>query len=228
MLFGALLAAGGTYFYKNYTISQLENEAILLDGAVNTFSIQDFKQVQEFNESLEKAKDRVDNTVSIVAVLDEMDRITAQPIQINDLALEREGDQRLILTINFSTETLDAALFQRKVLTANSALFSDVTISEVDIQSGAEAVLAEGVATPPAVTFIADFSIPLSAALYDPLEARRTDIGVYQSSDAADILNIPEVDTTENTEPDFEDTSSLSDEIIPLDEDRLEDNETTI
>jgi|GEM_PF-790333 len=236
LLFAALLAAAGTAFYKNYTAAQLAREAVLLDAAVNTFSVQDFKRVQEFDDTLTKAKGRVDNTVSMVAVLDELDRITAQPIQINGLELQRQGDEVLLVTLNFSTETLDAALFQRKVLTANSALFADVKISEVDIQNAVEATAAGGADTPPAVTFIAEFSTPLTAALYDPVEARRTDIGtrVGQSINTLNTAGNVELETTIPSEPEIgldesfdidADIEFGSETVLPED---VEVNETTI
>lgn len=181
LLFASLLAAAGTLLYKNYTIGQLESEAVLLDGAVNTFSVQAFKRVQEFDETLTQARVRVDNTVSVVSILDEIDRVVAQPIQINTLQLERNDDQEILMTLDFSTETLDAALFQRKLLNVNSALFTQVDISEVTIQSLAEVVSADEVVSAPRVSFVAVFVVPVPVALFDPAEARRTDLGGEQS-----------------------------------------------
>lgn len=181
LLFAALLAALGVVFYKNYVTTQLENEVLALDGEVNTFSVQNFKRVQEFDSSLQKTQNRVDNTVSVTRVLDELDRITAQPIQINNLEFKRRGDQDLQVMISFSTETLDGALFQRKVLNANSSVFSSVKISEIDIQDSL-AVVASDLEVAPVVVFLAEFSIPLGSVLYDPLEARLPDVGVSQSN----------------------------------------------
>lgn len=226
LLFAALLSAGGTVFYKNYTTAQLENEVILLDEAVNTFSVQDFKRVQEFDETLAKARERIDNTVSVASVLDELDRITAQPIQINNLELERNGDQELLITLNFSTETLDAALFQRKILTANSALFSDVEIAELDIQSEVEAVEEGEVDLPPVVTFVGTFTTPITAALFDPAEARRTDLGVSQSMEASTIIRESELEQSTELESDLESDDNSTDDFAPLE--ALDVNETTI
>jgi hypothetical protein len=223
LLFAALLAAGATLLYKNYTTTQLENEAVALDNAVNTFSVQDFKRVQDFDAALTKAKGRVDNTVSIVAVLDELDRITAQPIQINDFELQRKGDEDLLITVNFTTETLDGALFQRKMLTVESDLFSDIEISDIYIQNAQETPEADGVNVPAVVTFVAEFSTPVTTVLYDPAEARRTDIGIGLQFGVSNISNDFEFDTVD---PDFENASSTGDEIVPPEQ--IENNETTI
>jgi hypothetical protein len=229
LLFAALLAAGTTVLYKNYTVTQLETEAALLDSEVNTFSVQDFKRVQEFDAALTRAKNRVDNTVSIVAVLNELDRITVQPIQINDLELQRRGDQDLSITTNFTTETIDAALFQRKILTVDSVMFSDVKISEISIQSAQEIATEDGIVTPAAVTFLAEFSIPVTTALYDPAKALQTDIGIGQQLGLSNNSNDQEFQTFEafdTVNPDFENTSSTTDEITPPEQ--IENNETTI
>jgi hypothetical protein len=174
-IFASLLAAGGSFLYKNYIVTQLETEVVLLDGAVNTFSVQDFSRVQEFNEQLTQASDRLQHTVSIVAILDEIDQVVAQPIQIETLKIERVDDTHLQVAVNFITPTIDAALFQRKILNTNSQMFSEVEISEVNLRNTAldedEADAASG------VVFAAAFTVPVTAALFDPQEARRTDVG---------------------------------------------------
>jgi hypothetical protein len=225
-LFASLLAAGSVFLYKNFTISQLEKEVTLLDSEVNTFSVQNFKQVQEFNATLAKAKERVDNTVSVVSILDELDRVTAQPIQINNLEFVRRDDQDLTLKINFSTETLDAALFQRKVLTANSKLFSNVEISAIDIKDEVEALSADQVAVDAVVTFVAEFSIPLTAALYDPAEARRTDIGNPQQAGLQGVFGNSLSESFDSSERESEKDVPDIDQIIQPEE--FEVNETAL
>ena len=177
LIFAALLAAGGSLLYKNLTLDELEKEAVLLDTEVNTFSVRNFKRVQDANIQLEQASFRVANTVSVSSILTEMDRIVAQPIQIENLEIERTLDQDLSLKVSFRTETLDAALFQRKLMSTNSELFVGVEISEIDLQDIAETDQSDSEDPLPGVAFVAEFSIPVRAALYDPAQARRTDIG---------------------------------------------------
>ncbi|MFT5832148.1 MAG: hypothetical protein ACI9SY_000531 [Candidatus Paceibacteria bacterium] len=225
-LFASLLAAGAVFFYKNFTISQLQYEVTLLDREVNTFSVQNFEQVQEFDAILKNAKDRVDHTVSVVSILDELDRVTAQPIQISNLELERRDDQDLMLTITFSTETLDAALFQRKVVTTNSNLFSNVEISEIVVQAEIEAVSDDQVAVVAAVTFVAKLSIPLTAALYDPAEARRTDIGTPQQASLQGVFGNSVSESFDSSEREPEKDGFDIDQIIQPEE--VEVNETAL
>ena len=193
LLIASLLVAGGAFLYKNITNTQLEREVVQLDSAVNTFSVQDFQTVQEFDDTLTKTRDRLDNTISVVAVLDELDSVVAQPIQIIDLNLVRNDDVDVTLTISFTTETLDAALFQRKILNANSTLFDNISITEVDVNSGNSVVNEQGEIIPPSVAFQAEFTIPIGRIKYDPFEARLSDV-------AEDINVTPEGFSVEETE----------------------------
>jgi hypothetical protein len=176
-LFASLLAAGGVVVYKNYTGTELEKEVVLLDAEVNTFSVQDFRRVQDFNEQLQLTSERVRHTVSTVALLDELDQIVAQPIQIKDLNIERNSDENLQLAVNFTTQTLDAALFQRKLLTANTQLFAGVEISEINLTETGQDDASGETAMVSAVNFRAEFSAPVDLATFDPAEARRTNVG---------------------------------------------------
>jgi len=174
LLFAALLAAGGTFLYKNFVQGQLENEVVLLDGAVNTFSVQDFARVQEFNDQLQKATDRIEHSVSVVAILDEIEQTIAQPIQIQNLALTRDGDDELKVVVRFVTDAIDAAMFQRKVLRTNSDLFTQIQIAEINL-SNQEASADASVATP-GVEFVAEFVVPVQSVRFDPSSARRQDL----------------------------------------------------
>jgi len=191
VLFAALISAGGVALYKNFTTTQLEQEIILLDGAVNTFSVQDFARVQEFDQKLTQAAHRIQHTASVVAILDELDRVTAQPIRVIDLEVERTRDEELAVTVNFSTAVIDSALFQRRVLSANSQLFSDVTISQIDLQNIPITDDRSVSITENAVLFTAEFTVPVQAVLFDPAEARRTDIGSKTSVVTPDVTVTP-------------------------------------
>jgi hypothetical protein len=144
----------------------------------------------------------------MVAILDEIDRVVAQPIQIETLEIERIGDTHLQVVVRFVTPTIDAALFQRKILNTNSQMFSDVEISEVNLRN---TDLEEAEAdTDSGVVFVAAFTVPVTAALFDPQKARRTDVGtnlgrptlVPVTTDAPSAIEItdemPESSTTSN------------------------------
>lgn len=205
LMFAALLAAGASFLYKNYVIDQLEQEVIKLNTAVDTFSLEDFSQVQEFDQILVQATERVSQTTSIVALLAQVERVIAQPIVIKTMELERQGDDQIILSVDFETSTLDAALFQRDLLKNAGQVFTAVKISDVTLpgstvtsnDSPQEIELD-------VVRFNAEFVIALASVLYDPLEARLPNVGALQVNPA--LFTAPEFNEVEinaNFEADF-------------------------
>ena len=133
-MFAALLAAGGSYLYKNYLQSLLRDEATTLNTEINTFSVSGLSQVSEFDLTLKRVKDRLDNTASVAAILAEIDSVIAQPIQVENMQIERVGDSHIVVTASINTRTFDGALFQRKILTNPDSLFTDVRIAEVVVE----------------------------------------------------------------------------------------------
>ena len=173
-VFASLLAAGASVLYQNYIESELEKEVILLNKEVNTFSVKDLQRVAEFNKKLVKTTDRVLNTASIVAVLDELEQSTVEPVQIYRLTVDREKDSSFIFDLELKTDSLDAALFQRKTLLANSQIFSDVLFSDINLLG----VAAEGDRPEDTqITLNLAFQIPLEAMLYSPTQALNTEQG---------------------------------------------------
>src|SRR6056297_43790 len=77
LVFASLLASGASYLYKNYTTSLLQNEVSLLNSEISTFSVSDLSVVSEFDLTLQRATNRLDNTASIAAALEAIDLATA-------------------------------------------------------------------------------------------------------------------------------------------------------
>ena len=181
LLFASLLAAGGTYFYKNYLTSQLQEEVTELDLAIATFSTEDLARVREFDVTLRRATDRIDNNASIVAILDGLDVATVEPVQLQSMSIERAADSEFLLTGTVQTSSFDAAMFQRKVYNANRRLFSAVEVNEVSVTNDYSD--DEGQTTDDdntsvrkqEVTFSVALSVPLEEVLFDPEKARMTD-----------------------------------------------------
>ena len=171
-IFAALLSAGAMFLYNNYSNTQLENEVVLLDSAVNSFSVQDVSRIQEFDTQLQQATNLVNNTVSVVVILDELNRVIAQPVQLLNLEVERVGDSELAVTTSFTATDIDAALFQRNLMSVESNIFSSITVSEIELLN--EETPDTGVTS--GVVFIANFIVPIEAVLFDPALARRTEI----------------------------------------------------
>jgi len=171
LLFASLLAAGGTYLYKNYLTSQLQTEVAALNTAVTTFSAADLARVSEFDTTLKRATDRVDNSASIVAILAAIDAATVGPVQIEDLSISRNGDDNFNLLGTIITSSFDGAIFQRKVYNANRNLFTDVSVQEVAI-TDPETFGLGGSGVEQSVTFMVHLDVPIDQVLYDPTSAR--------------------------------------------------------
>lgn len=182
-LFAALLAAGATFLYKNYLNTQLETQVAALKVASQTFSTVDLARVREFDVALKRATERLDNSASIVAILDGLDDVTVQPVQIESLQIERQGDQSFSLEGEIITSSFDAAMFQRKIYNLNSKLFSSFTLQEVTLSNE---IAAAGEGSDPAtaledeqrVTFSVALTVPLEEVLYDPETARKLETSV--------------------------------------------------
>jgi hypothetical protein len=136
--FAALLASGASYLYKNYTISVLEGEVVALNSEINTFSISDLSTVSEFDLTLQRATGRFNNSASIVALLEAIESATANPAQITEFTVERLGDQELVVEAEIAVQSFDSALFQRKILSTDDRLFSQVLIEDVTLALAGE------------------------------------------------------------------------------------------
>jgi len=165
LIFASLLAAGGSYLYKNYMTSLLQNEVVLLDSEIDTFSVADLSVVAEFDLTLKRAADRIDHSASIVTVLDAIDSVTALPVQIVELDLTRSGDQELVVVANIATQSFDSAIFQRQLLVVGGDLFTNVVIEDVAVSvASAEDELQTSVSQP--ITFTATLSAPIEVLPY--------------------------------------------------------------
>lgn len=177
-VFAALLAAGASVLYKNVTETLLEKEVVALNSEIDTFSVQDLERVKAFDLKLQKTTERVLNTASVVAVLDELEDITAHPIQILSLSVVRNQDDSFLFDLELVTETLDAALFQRKLLLAKSEIYQDVVFSEINLASSrSETDETEIQLSDSQIALRANFSVPLEVLLYEPSAARQPEVG---------------------------------------------------
>lgn len=169
LVFASLLASGASYLYKNYTTSLLQNEVSLLNTEISTFSVSDLSVVSEFDLTLQRASNRLDNTASIAAALEAIDLATAQPVQITSLTMERFGDDYMLLEAEITAQSFDSALFQRKLINADPQLFSQVVVDDVSIVAAtteAEDQVAVASLTNQPVSFTATMQMPIDSLPY--------------------------------------------------------------
>jgi hypothetical protein len=175
ILFGSLLATGGVFFYGQYVNAQrLEVVTAFNTEMDDSFSVQDFQRVQEFDIGLRRANDRISHHASIVSILDAVDNAIIVPVQIESLSIVRQGDENFLVEGSLLTSSFDAAIQQQEILVVRKPLLTDIIISDVNITEGQ--TIATQTSTAAAqraaeVTFSLTMTVPLSEVLYDPAAA---------------------------------------------------------
>jgi len=169
LIFASLLASGASYLYLNYTTSLLQEEVSTLNSEINTFSISDLSVVSEFDLTLQRANNRLNNTASVATLLEAVDSAIAQPVQIESLEMERIDDQYMLLTAEVITQSFDSALFQRGLLNDEARLFTDVVFEDVSIAVSEEDEDSETTATSneDQVTFNVTARVPIDSLSYE-------------------------------------------------------------
>jgi hypothetical protein len=169
LMFATLLSAGGLYFYAQYTSGQLDAQVSALNSEISSFSQADMERITQFNVRLSQAQDRLDNSISVTSVFEALQAATIDTIQIKSLAMEREGDNRLVIEGDIQTDSFDSTIFQRGVFLRNGTI-QEVEISDVQNTTVNELSETEQEQNSrPAVTFTASLSIPLEEIPANPL-----------------------------------------------------------
>jgi len=183
LIFASLLASGASYLYLNYTTSLLQEEVSKLNAVINTFSVSDLSVVSEFDLTLQRANNRLNNTASVATLLEAVDSAIAQPVQIESLEMERIDDQYMLLTAEVITQSFDSALFQRGLLNDEARLFTDVVFEDVSIAVSEEDEDSETTATSneDQVTFNVTARVPIDSLSYESFQPE--DLNVTETVD---------------------------------------------
>lgn len=162
MLFSALLASGGVYFYKGVVKEALAEEVASLNAQISTFSEANMQRVLEFDRRVSQAQSRVAVGVSIPSLFSALEASTARTVKIKSIKLEREGDERLVLEGDMETDTFDSTLFQRRLYQDNQTINTiEVTdFNASNIEGGATGV--PGSVLSPTLTFSVTVDFPVS------------------------------------------------------------------
>jgi len=169
LIFASLLASGASYLYLNYTTSLLQEEVSTLNSEINTFSISDLSVVSEFDLTLQRANNRLNNTASVATLLEAVDSAIAQPVQIESLDVERVGDQDMLVTAQVTAQSFDSTLFQRGLLNDTDRLFDEVVFEDVSLAVSGQDEDTEttGGEDRNQVTFTATAQVPIESLSYE-------------------------------------------------------------
>jgi hypothetical protein len=147
----------------------LQEEVSTLNAEINTFSVSDLSVVSEFDLTLQRANNRLNNTASVATLLEAVDSAIAQPVQIESLDVERVGDQDILVTAQVTAQSFDSTLFQRGLLNDTDRLFDEVVFEDVSLAVSGQDEDTEttGGEDRNQVTFTATAQVPIESLSYE-------------------------------------------------------------
>lgn len=205
IIFATLLSAGGMFLYQKYLHTQLDEEIAALDIEIASFSKADMQKVLDFNNRLQQASGRLRSSVSIVSIFKALEAATIDTVMLENLNMQREGDDKYLLSAQVQTDSFDSTIFQRGVMQRNQTI-SAVTISSLQAASqrssevGEVSGSAEG---KPLVSFTAELEVPVSAVPYEPTAVTELLSSSLEDSivdDNIDPITSPQEDSEERSE----------------------------
>jgi hypothetical protein len=123
-LVAAPTASAAVYAYQMYATKQFEASVNALNTEINKFNEADMSRVLEYNQRLALIKQIVNNHISLNRALEVLEANTAESVTFNSLIMNRTGANTLLVKSELLTDSIDAALFQRKTYTDVKALAS--------------------------------------------------------------------------------------------------------
>ncbi len=207
LFFGTLIAAGGTFFYKISVDSQLKVEKQKLTSQRNLFNLADFERVKELNKKLTSAQKLLDEHVSVISILEALEKSTLSTIQIKSFALDRSQYSKIALNLEAETEDFNSVLFQRKVFAENPVL-QGASIADLALNTNTPEQILLGAPKQSVVFTVAKdltaVDIPYMAATVDALDSvsnqTATDAPVSTTADATDFATSSEATATSTSD----------------------------
>lgn len=191
VMFATLLAAGGVFLYQKYLEKNLNTEITALNSEIASFSKERMNMVLEFNARLEQASDRVANSVSLGSIFSALEAATIESVVLNDLTMERVGDEKYLLSASVITDSFDSTIFQRGVVERNPVTISSITILDLQAAVGEvpenEAAPAQGGLNQ--VTFTAEFEVPVSSIPAVPAASPADSVPLFIQSPVIDTAD---------------------------------------
>lgn len=166
-MFATLLTTGGVFLYKTYIKNQLNLEVAALDASIADFNQTDMLDVLDFDRRLAQAGGRLEKSISMASVFKTLEEAVVDTVQINSLSIEREEDEKFILSADITTDSYDSTLSQRGVFLRSQIIDST---SVQDVKRSVDGVSSNNTdelsPSSESVTFKVDLEIPLSEVPY--------------------------------------------------------------
>jgi hypothetical protein len=134
LFFGALISAGIVFFLGYSLNAELTERQKQLSTERELFNQGDIESIRDLEKRINLARERLDNHVSVLAILEALERSAVQSLTFTGLTYEREGDQFPLVTFTGTSDQFNNILFQREVLSTNPILAGS-TFNEVSVDS---------------------------------------------------------------------------------------------
>lgn len=169
LLVASLVAVAAVFLYDRYTKRVLAEEVTSLSKAIASFSPEDMNKVIELDERLRSTETKLENSISVSAVLGILEKATIDTVQFTDLQFSRDEDKNIAVSAGITTDSFDSVLFQRGIYEAATDL-ATVRVEEVEIDLGGD-INENGVPLTgplqPVVRFSGVFSVSNDAVRYE-------------------------------------------------------------
>ncbi len=210
LFFGTLIAAGATFFYKISVESQLDIEKQKLVEQRQLFNQADFERVREFSDKLTSSQKLLDEHVSVVSILDALEKATLSTIQIKTFGIDRSRYSVIALNLEAQTDSFNSVLFQRKIFAENPILQGAQMVDLKLDKNIEEQVLLGGPEQTVAFNIIRELSP--SEIPYVPQESRQVTTSADQSTTTPATSQSASADeTTQTVDTDVSTSTGSSD-----------------
>lgn len=191
LLLGALVLAGGTYFFKNYTLQQLEAEKVRLADARGKFNEADIVAVRELDRKLNAANFLLERHISPSKIFDTLELTTKTTVQFAGFSLQRLPSDDVSITLIGATEEFKSVALQKMQFGSDpifsSSIFTELASNALVIDEEGIQEASEEAQDIPGVSFNVTGTVAASRLRY-------SGIGFEQTAPAAE--EVPAVNDT--------------------------------
>jgi hypothetical protein len=153
------------YLYGEYLDRQLIEGVAKLDSEIKSFSVAKMEEVLAFEKRLQEANNRMEQSASVAAIFEVLERSTINTVMIDTLDIVRNDDLTYTLTAAVRTDSFDSTISQRGEFQRDQTL-GDIEILDVDADALAEG--EGGEENLPLVTFKTVLEVSIAAVPYEP------------------------------------------------------------
>ena len=166
--FATLIASVGVFAFERKLSADLATEVDAFKAVTKDFSKEEerVQAILSMDKRLLQANNRFNNSLSMVTVLDTLDKTTLSTAELDSLEIEKKSDTEIAMTAEIVTDTFDSVMFQRSTFEANETFtvteFEDITVNlegSADIPTTPGALSINAGTGDPTITFKATIVI---------------------------------------------------------------------